>query len=207
MGALVAQDFEGKRQKGIAGKNGGCLIEGDMERGAATPDGVVVHGGQVVMHQRVAMHAFERASGGKGVLLLDAKQTRRFDEKKRSQSLAAPKRRIAHGLAEPGSQGGGAQALGEQAVEPSLEGAGDAFGLCEKRHLLENVKNSGPLPQNPGNPYPNTTLLKAATGRYKARSWRFKLSQASAHGSAPRDAIDLRGAGAPRVSCLSLPPL
>ena len=96
------------------------------------------------------MDAFQRASGGKRVILLNAKQTRRFDEKKRSQSLAAPKRRIAHGLAEPGAQGGGAPTLGEQAVEPSLDGAGDAFELCEKVHLGESVKNSGPLPQKPG---------------------------------------------------------
>jgi hypothetical protein len=58
--------------------------------------------------------------------------------------------------------------LGKQPVEPFLDGAGDAFELCEKGHLGESVRNSGSLPQMLGNPYPNTTLLKAATGRYKA---------------------------------------
>jgi hypothetical protein len=118
-----------------------------VERGAAAADGVIVHGGQVVMHQRVAMDAFERASGGKRFLLRNAKQTRRFDEKKRPQSLAAAKRRIAHGLAELGSPGGRGAALGEQAVEPFLDGAGNAFELCEKGHLGESVKISGSLPQ------------------------------------------------------------
>jgi hypothetical protein len=40
--------------------------------------------------------------------------------------------------------------MGEQAVEPSLDGAGDAFELCEKGHLGESVKNSGSLPQKLG---------------------------------------------------------
>ena len=115
------------------------------------------------------MHAFERASRLKRIFLRNAKQTRRFDEKKGPQPLAAPQRRIAHGLAKLGSSGGGAalldRVLGKQPVEPFLDGAGDAFELCEKGHLGESAKNSGSLPQILSNPYPNTTLLKAATGR------------------------------------------
>ena len=61
----IAQNFEGERQQRVAGKDGGRLVEGDMQRGAAAADGVVVHRRQIVMHQGVAMHAFERASGGK----------------------------------------------------------------------------------------------------------------------------------------------
>ena len=63
----IAQDLEGQRQQCIAGQDGGCLVEGDMQRGTAAADGVVVHRRQIVMHQGVAMHAFERASRGKGV--------------------------------------------------------------------------------------------------------------------------------------------
>ncbi len=58
MQAWVAQDLEGKRQEGVAGKDRGRLAEGDMKGRAAAADGVVVHGRQVVMHQGVAMDAF-----------------------------------------------------------------------------------------------------------------------------------------------------
>ena len=102
MGARVAQDLEGQRQKGVAGQDGGRLVEGDVQGRAPAAQRVVVHRRQVVMHQRVAMDAFERAGGGKRVVFLDAEQSRRFDQKKGPQPLAAAKRRIAHGLAEPG---------------------------------------------------------------------------------------------------------
>ncbi len=79
----IAQDFEGEGEQRVAGKDGGRLVEGDMQRGAAAADGVVVHRRQVVMHQGVAMHAFERAGGGQGVFWRHAKHSCRFYEKKR----------------------------------------------------------------------------------------------------------------------------
>ena len=91
------------------------------------------------------MDAFERASRVQGVLLLNAKQSRRFDEQEGPQALAAAECGIAHGLAEPGTLFRGAAAH-EKAVEASLDGAGHAFELCEKFHPGERYA-SGALPQ------------------------------------------------------------
>jgi hypothetical protein len=60
-----------------------------MQSGPPAAHGVIVHGRQIVMHEGVAMDAFKRARSGKRVFLIDAKQTRRFDEKKRPKPLAA----------------------------------------------------------------------------------------------------------------------
>ena len=64
MGAFVAQDLEGERQKRVAGEDGGRLIESDVKGRASAADGVIVHGRQIVMHERVAMDAFERGRRG-----------------------------------------------------------------------------------------------------------------------------------------------
>ena len=118
LGLPIAQDLEGEGEQRVAGKDGGRLVEGDMQRGPAAADCVVVHRRQIVMHQGVAMHAFERASGGQGVFWRHAKHSRRFDEKKRPQPLAAAERRIAHRLGKAGSLRGVAAILRKQAVEP-----------------------------------------------------------------------------------------
>ena len=59
---LIAEDFEGKGQQRIAGENGGGLVKGLVRGGLATAEIIVIHGREIVMHQRVAMHAFERST-------------------------------------------------------------------------------------------------------------------------------------------------
>ena len=98
------------------------------------------------MRERVAVDAFERGRGRKGRRLLNAEQARRLDKKERPQALAAAKRSVAHGLAQPLVLGRLA-GLGEQPVEPSLDGGGHAFELCEKGHVGK-TNDSGALPQN-----------------------------------------------------------
>ena len=101
MRAWAAQYIEGERLQRVAGKNRGRLAERDMRRGPAAPDRVVVHGGKIVMHQRVAMHAFERGGSVKSAFFRHAEQARGFDEQERSQALAAAERRVAHRLDQP----------------------------------------------------------------------------------------------------------
>ncbi|ESX68867.1 hypothetical protein X759_24445 [Mesorhizobium sp. LSHC420B00] len=57
---LVGKDVEGKRQQGVAGKNGGRFIESPVHGRLATAHIVIVHGRQIVMDERIAVHAFER---------------------------------------------------------------------------------------------------------------------------------------------------
>ena len=56
----VGEDVEGKRQQAVAGEDGGRLVEGAVHGRLAAAQIVVVHRRQVVMDQRVAVHAFER---------------------------------------------------------------------------------------------------------------------------------------------------
>ena len=63
MGFRIGENLEGEGQQRVAGEDGGRLVEGLVGGGLAPPQVVVIHGGQVVMHQRIAMHAFERRAG------------------------------------------------------------------------------------------------------------------------------------------------
>ena len=86
----VAQDLEGERQKGVAGQDGGRLVEGEVQGRAAAADGVVVHRRQVVMHQRVAMDAFERASGGKRMVFRPTPNNRADSMRRKGRSRLPP---------------------------------------------------------------------------------------------------------------------
>ena len=65
----VAHNLEGESEQSIAGKDRRRLVEGDMHGGPSAAQRIVVHGWQIVMHERVAMDAFERAGYGKRVVL------------------------------------------------------------------------------------------------------------------------------------------
>src|SRR6516165_5188273 len=55
----VAHNLEGESEQSIAGKDRRRLVEGDMHCGPSAAQRIVVHGWQIVMHERVAMDAFE----------------------------------------------------------------------------------------------------------------------------------------------------
>jgi hypothetical protein len=59
--------------------------------------------------------------------------------------------------------------LGEQDIEAALDGLGDAFQRWGDGHPEEAMQKSADAPQNSAkirnNSYPNTALIKAATGR------------------------------------------
>ena len=106
MGAVVAQDLEGEREKGIARQDGCRLIESEVKGWTAAAYRVIVHRRQVVMNQRVAMDAFER--GAAGSAHSSRTPNSRADSMRRNglQAFAAAEGRIAHGLPESGPPGG-----------------------------------------------------------------------------------------------------
>src|SRR6266545_2356208 len=128
------QDVERKSQKTVARKNRGRFIEGLVRGGLAAPQVVIVHRWQIVMRQRIAMHAFERDTGHQRLLARHAEEARTLDHQERAEPLARAEACIAHGVEEPGRPGqfiarqGLAEKLIEQAfsvlrdlVEPILE--------------------------------------------------------------------------------------
>ena len=60
VGIRTSQNFEREGQQPIAGQNCGRLVELLVDRRQAAAQVVVVHRGQIVMDQRIAMDALER---------------------------------------------------------------------------------------------------------------------------------------------------
>ena len=63
MGVGLGQDLEGAGLERVAGEDGGGFVEGDVHGGAAAAQGVVVHRRQVVVHERIRVHQFDRGRG------------------------------------------------------------------------------------------------------------------------------------------------
>ena len=94
-----AEDVEGEGQQAVAGEDGGRLVECLVRGRPAAAQIVIVHRGQVVVHQRVAMHAFERRAGHQGLLARRPRTARRDSTTRNGpQPLAAAEARIAHGI-------------------------------------------------------------------------------------------------------------
>ena len=90
------QDVEGERQQPVAGEDRGRLVERLVRGRPAAPQVVIVHRGQVVMHERIAVHEFERGAGHQGALARRLEQRRGLDHQERPQPLAAAEAHIAH---------------------------------------------------------------------------------------------------------------
>src|SRR5690606_32291693 len=62
----LGQDREGLGEQRVADEDGGGLAEPDVDRGLAAALVVVVHGGEVVVDERVGVHELEGHGGGQG---------------------------------------------------------------------------------------------------------------------------------------------
>ena len=90
------EDFEGEGEQRVAGEDRGRLVIGDVDGGAAAAQIVVVHGGKVVVDQRVAVQRLERRAGAHGALARHAEQLRAGDHEERPQPLAGAEGGMAH---------------------------------------------------------------------------------------------------------------
>ena len=89
----------------------------------ATPQIVVVHRRQIVMHQRISVHHLHRCGNPRGTGLIDAEQRCAFHHQEGPQPLPAAQRGIAHRLGQPAFR---ALDRGQQNVESLLNGRGGA---------------------------------------------------------------------------------
>ena len=99
--ARLGQQLEGERQQRVPGQDGGPLVEGMPDCGLAAAQRVVVHGRQVVMHQRVAMHQFEREGCRHGGFAPGADNGRGLDHQERADALAGGHHGMPHGGRQP----------------------------------------------------------------------------------------------------------
>ena len=105
-----------------------------MRGGATAAQVVIVHRRQVVVHQRVAVHAFECGPGQQRAVMGGTEKAGAFDQQERAHALAAAERRIAHGLEQPRRPGDlvGDRLVRQQPVEQRLGFGGDAGEPCGK---------------------------------------------------------------------------
>ena len=91
-------DFKGERAKSIAGENSDGIAEHFVARRPAAAKVVVIHGGKVVVDQRIGVDHFQRGSS-----IFDAggcigNGMRRSDGKNGTNPLTARKHAVAHGF-------------------------------------------------------------------------------------------------------------
>ena len=166
----AAEDLEGDGEQAVAYEDRRRLVKGLVHGRTSPAHVVVVHGGEVVMHERVAMHAFERASSVERGLLIDPEQLCRLHQEKGAEPLAAAQHRIAHRL--------GKIALGQgrfpwaPALAPSSSAASLASTSLAARSssslkaILGIGRERAALCRKiVAKHYPNTTLPVAATER------------------------------------------
>ena len=66
IGRRLGQDLEGQRLQGFAGQDRGRLVEGLVHGRAAASQIVVVHGGQIVVDEGIAMQELDGGAGAHG---------------------------------------------------------------------------------------------------------------------------------------------
>jgi hypothetical protein len=95
------QNVERQGQQPVARQDRGRLVERLVRGRPSAPKIVIVHRRQVVMRERVAMHAFERRAGHQGVPARRLEQRGGLDHEKRPQPFAAAERHMAHRIHQP----------------------------------------------------------------------------------------------------------
>lgn len=92
--------LEGEEQHGIAREDGRRLAKGFVGGGSPTAEVIVIHVGEVVVHEGHGVDHLRRAGGGHGGALISADELAGGDAKEGPDSLAAGEERVPHGLVE-----------------------------------------------------------------------------------------------------------
>ena len=103
-GVTDREEFEGQRLQGVAGEQGGGLVEGLVARGTSAAQVRIIHARQVVMDQRVSVDALQRRRGVRGVGLR-VEGDGGGEAEHRTQAFAAGFERVAHRAVQAGRTG------------------------------------------------------------------------------------------------------
>ncbi|MNT39296.1 hypothetical protein D3C72_1755270 [compost metagenome] len=96
----IGEDLEGQALQAVAGEYGAGFVEGLVGGRLAAAQVVVVHRRQIVMHQRVGVDQFDRASRRIGLRRFAAQGLAGGIHQQRAHPLAAVEHAVAHGLVE-----------------------------------------------------------------------------------------------------------
>ena len=98
---LRGKNLKGSAEQRITRKDRRGRVIGRPDAGLAAPQPVVVHVGQVVMHQRIGMYHFERRAGRHAGLGGHPVHAGHHAQQVRPQPLAAAQRPMPHGCQQP----------------------------------------------------------------------------------------------------------
>ena len=123
---LARQDeVERLREEAVAGQDGHVLAEGDVARGPAAAQRVVVDRRQVVVDERVRVDELERRRGGQHAGAGRRPRPRAVASvEHRPDALAAGEQRVAHRLGQPGRAAVGAEVERGEIVLDEVEQVG-----------------------------------------------------------------------------------
>ena len=128
-------DVEGERQQTVAGEDGGRVVERLVHRRLAAAEIVIVHRRQVVVHQRIAVHAFDGSRRFDRHSRLHAEQAGTFGHEKGAKPLATAKRPVPHGGDQPAGRAGGGSVV-EQLRQPCLYEVGRLRQALAESHVF-----------------------------------------------------------------------
>ena len=95
------QQLERQGEQRVARQDAGPFVEGLVHGGLAAAQIVVVHGRQIVMNERIAVHALERRRRLHRGLGCNAEQAGALQHQKGTQPLATAQSPQPHGLDQP----------------------------------------------------------------------------------------------------------
>ena len=96
----AGEDLERQGLQAVAHEHRGRLVEGDVTGGAPPAEVVVVHGGEVVVHEGIRVDVLERGGGIHGGFHRSPEGDARGARDRGPQPLAAAERRVAQRLDE-----------------------------------------------------------------------------------------------------------
>ena len=121
---------KGVGKKRVSCEDRGRFVESLVNRGFAAPQVIIVHRGQIVMHQRIGMHAFHGRRDAPQRTAIHAEQRSALDDEKSTKALAAAQRRIAHRFQDAGLRTGDRGKQGLKAFFRKKGGVGQRRFEC-----------------------------------------------------------------------------
>src|SRR5258708_19969987 len=95
------KNVEGEGEKAVARQNGAGLVECLVRGWPAPSQVVIVHGGEVIVSQRIAIHAFQRCARHPRIFAPDIEQRRGFHPQAMAPAPATPPAYIAPSVTHP----------------------------------------------------------------------------------------------------------
>ena len=133
----LGQGLEGGGQQAVTGQDRGGLPVDHVVGRTAPAQLVVVHGGQIVVNERIGVDHLHRAGKGQGSLRITAAHTAALQYQHRSDAFASRHQRVLHRLPQVGVAAHLAYSLPQSLFHPSLGGL-----IVQAKYVLFHYSSS-----------------------------------------------------------------